>query len=184
TVSRLSGDEFVIILEDLGVDVAQSVIEARVVGEKILHTVHQSYRLKDIEYHNSGSIGICLFCGSETSVEELLKRADTAMYQAKAAGRNTLKFHDPQMQEALERRIELESQLRVALLNQQFLLLYQPQVDAARKVFCAEVLLRWNHPQRGWLSPTEFIAAAEESGLIVAIGHWVLFHACLQLKAW
>ena len=184
TVSRLSGDEFVIILEDLGTDVAQSVIEARAVGEKILQSVHQSYRLKEIEYHNSGSIGICLFCGGETSVEELLKRADTAMYQAKAAGRNTLKFHDPQMQEALERRMELESQLRVALLNQQFLLLYQPQVDAARKVFCAEVLLRWNHPQRGWLSPTEFIATAEESGLIVAIGHWVLFHACLQLKAW
>jgi diguanylate cyclase (GGDEF)-like protein/PAS domain S-box-containing protein len=184
TVSRLSGDEFVLILEDLSLDVDQSVIEVRAVGEKILAAVHQSYRLKEIEYHNSGSIGICLFCGNETSVEELLKRADTAMYQAKAAGRNMLKFHDPQMQEALERRIELESQLRVALLSQQFLLLYQPQVDAARKVFCAEVLLRWNHPQRGWLSPTEFIATAEESGLIVAIGHWVLFHACLQLKAW
>ncbi|HEY8354545.1 MAG TPA: EAL domain-containing protein [Methylophilaceae bacterium] len=184
TVSRLSGDEFVIILEDLTTDMAQAATEARVVGEKILQVVHQSYRLKEVEYHNSGSIGICLFRGSETSVEELLKRADTAMYQAKAAGRNLLKFHDPQMQEALELRMELESQLRTALLNQQFLLLYQPQVDTGRRIFCAEVLLRWNHPQRGWLSPTEFIATAEESGLIVAIGHWVLFHACLQLKAW
>lgn len=184
TVSRLSGDEFVLILEDLSLDVDQSVIEARTIGEKILMAVHQSYRLKDVEYHNSCSIGISLFCGNLISVEELLKRADTAMYQAKASGRNTLQFHDPQMQEALERRMELESQLRVALLNQQFLMLYQPQVDAARKVFCAEVLLRWNHPRQGWLSPTEFIATAEESGLIVAIGHWVLFHACLQLKAW
>ncbi|PKO92687.1 MAG: sensor domain-containing diguanylate cyclase [Betaproteobacteria bacterium HGW-Betaproteobacteria-1] len=184
TVSRLSGDEFVLILEDLSLDVDQSVIEARTVGEKILTAIYQSYRLKDVEYHNSCSIGISLFCGNQISVEELLKRADTAMYQAKASGRNTLQFHDPQMQEALERRMELESQLRVALLNQQFFLLYQPQVDAARKVFCAEVLLRWNHPGRGWLSPTEFIATAEESGLIVAIGHWVLFHACLQLKAW
>lgn len=184
TASRLSGDEFVLILEALGTEALKSAKEARLVAEKILQSVQQSYRLKDVEYHNSGSIGICLFNGNETSVEELLKRADTAMYQAKAAGRNTLKFHDPQMQKTLEMRMELESQLRTALLNQQFLLLYQPQVDVSRRMFCAEVLLRWNHPERGWLSPTEFITTAEESGLIIPIGHWVLYQACTQLKAW
>jgi len=184
TVARLSGDEFLIILEELDADVGHSVIEARMVGEKILHVVNQPYRLKEVEYHNSCSIGISLFVADEVGVDELLKRSDTAMYQAKAAGRNNLKFHDPQMQQALEKRMEMESQLRVALLRQQFQVCYQPQVDDMRRVFGAEVLLRWNHPQHGLLSPTEFIATAEESGLIVAIGHWVVFHACLQLKAW
>lgn len=184
TISRLSGDEFVIILEDLDANVEQSVIEARVVGEKILDAIHQPYQLKEIEYHNTCSIGISLFIGSRISVDELLKRSDTAMYQAKAAGRNALKFYDPQMQEALEKRIELEAELRVALLKQQFVLHYQPQVNSSRRVFGAEVLLRWNSPQHGLLSPTQFIAIAEESGLIIAIGHWVLFNACLQLKAW
>ncbi|PKO26060.1 MAG: sensor domain-containing diguanylate cyclase [Betaproteobacteria bacterium HGW-Betaproteobacteria-8] len=184
TVARLSGDEFVIILEELAASVEHSVIETRMVGEKILHVVNQPYRIKEVEYHNSCSIGISLFVGNEVGVDELLKRSDTAMYQAKAAGRNNLKFHDPQMQEALEKRIEMESQLRVALLKQQFQVCYQPQVDDMRCVFGAEVLLRWNHPQHGLLSPTEFITTAEESGLIVAIGHWVMFHACLQLKAW
>lgn len=184
TVSRLSGDEFVIILEELKSDIEQSVSEARLVGEKILDTIHQPYQLKDIEYHNSCSIGISLFLGYGTEVDELLKRSDTAMYQAKAAGRNALKFYDPQMQEALERRIGLEAQMRVALQRQQFVLLYQPQVNASRKIFGAEILLRWDHPQLGLMSPTQFITIAEESGLILAIGHWVLLHACRQLKAW
>jgi diguanylate cyclase (GGDEF)-like protein/PAS domain S-box-containing protein len=184
TVSRLSGDEFVIILEELKMDIEQSVVEARMVSEKILETIHQPYQLKEIEYHNTCSIGISLFMGYEIEVDELLKRSDTAMYQAKAAGRNALKFYDPQMQEALEKRIELEAQMRVALLKQQFVLLYQPQVDASRRMFGAEILLRWNHPQLGLISPTQFITIAEESGLIISIGHWVLFNACQQLKIW
>lgn len=184
TVSRLSGDEFVIILEELKKDMEQSVNEARGVGVKILDAIHQPYQLKEIEYHNTCSIGISLFSGYEIEVEELLKRSDTAMYQAKAAGRNALKFYDPQMQEALEGRIELEAQMRVALLKQQFVLLYQPQVDASRKIFGAEILLRWDHPQLGLISPTQFITIAEESGLIIAIGRWLLFNACVQLKAW
>ncbi len=184
TVARLSGDEFVIILEDLSTDVEQSVIEARNVGEKILETVHQPYHLKEIEYYNTCSIGISLFIGSQVSVDELLKRSDTAMYQAKGAGRNTLKFYDPQMQSALEKRIELEALLRVALLKDQFVMLYQPQVTETRRIFGAELLLRWDSPQHGVLSPTEFITIAEESGLIIAIGHWVLLKACKQLKTW
>lgn len=184
TVARIGGDEFVIILEDLKQSIDQSVIEARNVGDKILENIHQPYHLKEIEYHNSCSIGISLFIGSEVSVDELLKRSDTAMYQAKAAGRNTLKFYDPRMQEALERRIELEALLRLALLKDQFVMLYQPQVTQTRHIFGAEVLLRWESPQHGVLSPTQFITIAEESGLIIAIGHWVLVKACMQLKAW
>lgn len=184
TVARLSGDEFVIILEDLKQDIEQSVNEARGVGMKILDAIHHAYQLKEIEYHNTCSIGISLFSGYEVDVDELLKRSDTAMYQAKAAGRNALKFYDPKMQEALEHRIELEAQMRVALLKHQFQLLYQPQVDATRKMFGAEILLRWDHPQLGLISPTQFIAIAEESGLIIAIGNWVLFNACRQLKTW
>lgn len=184
TVARLSGDEFVIILESLGTQVEQSVIEARNVGEKILATVYQPYQLKGIEYHNTCSLGVSLFIGDQIGVDELLKRADTAMYQAKAAGRNTLRFYDPQMQAALEKRIELEDLLRVALLNDQLVILYQPQVTAARQIFAAELLLRWESPQHGVLSPNEFIAIAEQSGLIIAMGHWVLRNACKQLKRW
>jgi diguanylate cyclase (GGDEF)-like protein/PAS domain S-box-containing protein len=184
TVARLSGDEFVIILEDLSANVEQSVIEARNVGEKILDIIHKPYYLREIEYHNTCSVGISLFIGGQISVDELLKRSDTAMYQAKAAGRDTLKFYDPQMQEALERRIELEAFLRVALLKDQFMMLYQPQVTESREIFAAEVLLRWDSPQHGMLSPTQFIAIAEETGLIIAVGHWVLLKACQQLKIW
>ncbi|CAG0981776.1 putative signaling protein [Methylophilaceae bacterium] len=184
TVSRLSGDEFVVILKDLRGDLDLSLTEAKIVAEKILDAVKQPCQLKEVEHHNTCSIGISLFNGYEISVDELLKRADTAMYQAKAAGRNALRFFDPAMQAALEKRLALEAQLRVALVRNEFELFYQIQVDGSRKIFGAEVLLRWNHPEQGLLLPAQFISIAEESGLIIGIGHWVLFKACEELKRW
>lgn len=184
TVARLGGDEFVIVLEDLSMGLEQAIAQTKQVAQKILETINHPYQLGDIEHHNSSSIGIVLFNGNFVSIEELLKRSDTAMYEAKAAGRNTLRFFDPAMQAALERRVDMELQLRLAIVQKQLRLFCQVQVDEERKVFGAEVLLRWQHPDHGLLSPKEFVAIAEDSGLIVSIGHWVLYSACQQLKAW
>lgn len=184
TVSRLGGDEFVVALEDLSMDVQQAASEARQVGEKILSEINRPYALQDQEHHSSSSLGMCLFKGYDVGLDELLKRADTAMYQAKASGRNTLRFFDSAMQAAIEGRVALESQLRHALIDQQLLLHYQPQVDADRRVFGVEALLRWQHPVRGMVGPVEFIPIAEEGGLIIPIGNWVIMTACEQLKRW
>ena len=173
-----------VILEDLSVELDQSVAQARAVGEKILESINQPYMLQELEHNNTSSIGLSLFRGEEVDIDDLLKRADTAMYQSKAAGRNTLLFFDPAMQAALEKRIELESQLRLALPQNQLQIYYQVQVDIARQIFGAEVLLRWEHPRQGLMLPTHFIPLAEDSGLIIPIGRWVLHSACQQLKNW
>ncbi|MCB5190685.1 EAL domain-containing protein [Methylobacillus arboreus] len=184
TVARLGGDEFVIVLEDLSLSLEQAIAQTRQVAQKVLDAINHPYQLGEIEHHNSSSIGIVLFNGNFVSMEELLKRSDTAMYEAKAGGRNTLRFFDPAMQAALEKRVDMELQLRLAIVQEQLRLFCQVQVDAERKAFGAEVLLRWQHPEHGLLSPKEFVGIAEDSGLIVSIGHWVLYNACLQLKAW
>lgn len=184
TVARLGGDEFVIVLEDMSLNLEHALAHTKLVAQKVLETVNQPYQLGEIEHHNSSSIGIVLFNGNFVSIDELLKRSDTAMYEAKAAGRNTLRFFDPAMQAALEKRVDMELQLRLALVQEQLRLFCQVQVDDERKVFGGEVLLRWQHPEHGLLSPKEFVAIAEDSGLIVSIGRWVLYNACLQLKSW
>jgi EAL domain-containing protein (putative c-di-GMP-specific phosphodiesterase class I) len=125
-----------------------------------------------------------VFIDTEDSVDELLKQADIAMYQAKSAGRNTLRFFDPETQTALADRALLEAALRVGLQGRQFAIHYQPQVDAARGLIGAEALLRWQHPELGMVSPAQFIPLAEETGLILPIGRWVLETACARLKAW
>ena len=184
TVARLGGDEFVVMLEGLSETPEEAATQTEVVGEKILATLNQPYRLAGYEYLSTPSIGITLFGNREISSDDLLKQADLAMYQAKAAGRNTLRFFDPQMQAVVIARAALESDLRQAVWQQQFLLYYQAQVDASGRCIGAEALLRWQHPERGMVSPAEFIPLAEESGLILPLGHWVLHTACRQLVAW
>ena len=184
TVARLGGDEFVVMLEDLSEHALEAAAQTEVVAEKILATLDQLYQLATYECRSTSSIGITLISGSQQGVDELLKQADIAMYQAKKAGRNTLRFFDPQMQETINARAILEEELRHALQHQQFQLHYQIQVNSSRRPIGAEALIRWLHPERGLVSPDKFILLAEESGLILPIGQWVLESACAQLKVW
>ncbi len=184
TVARLGGDEFVVMLEDLSQQPLEAAELTEVIGNKILATLNQPYLLAAHEYHSTPSIGATLFSGYEQSIDELMKQADIAMYQAKASGRNALRFFDPEMQAAITARVVLEAGLRQALAENQFKLYYQPQVHHNRKIIGAEVLIRWQHPLHGLISPVDFIALAEETRLILPIGQWVLESACAQIKIW
>ncbi len=184
TVARLGGDEFVVLIDDAGALAADAIATARNVAEKVLARLGEPYEIGGREHRSGSSIGVSLLGADTRSVEDVLKRADVAMYQAKAAGRNTLRFFDPQMQSAVEARAALEIDLRESLAHDALSLHFQPQVGPGDLVVGAEALLRWNHPVRGSVPPGEFIPVAEQSGLIVELGEWVLQQACAQLTLW
>jgi len=184
TVARLGGDEFLVVLEGLGKERDHAAAQAQQVAEKILNSLNNHYLLEGQDYFNSPSIGICLFGDQAVQIDELLKQADQAMYHAKAAGRNTLRFFDPEMQAIAAQRFALQNEIREALQQQQFQLYYQPQINHAGKVVGAEALIRWLHPQRGLIPPLDFIPIAEESGLILPMGNWIFATACAQLVEW
>lgn len=184
TVARLGGDEFVVVLESLGNNVHEAAARAKAVGEHILSLLSQTYLLDEIEHYSTPSIGITLFSQHAETVDVVLKRADVAMYQAKAAGRNTLQFFDSDLQASLAARTALETDMRLGLTQEQFMLFYQPQVDGEGRITGAEALLRWHHPVKGMISPADFIPLAEQSGFILPLGQWVLQTACEQLVHW
>jgi diguanylate cyclase (GGDEF)-like protein len=184
TVARLGGDEFVVMVDDLSTDAEAAAFKARVLAEKVLNTLREPFQLTGHQHFATPSIGVTSFCGNESDVGELLKQADLAMYQAKTLGRNTLCFFDPAMQASMSHNAAVGVDLREGLHTQQFVVHYQPQVDRHGRVRSVEALVRWKHPQRGLVSPAEFIPVAEQSGLILDIGQWVLQTACAQLRRW
>lgn len=184
TLARLGGDEFVVVLESLDTQAVMAAEQARRVGDKMLGALNEAFDLDGQNHHITPSIGITLFAPGQTKLDDLMKQADLAMYAAKASGRNALRFFDPSMQANVVQRADLENELRDAVRLDQFVLFYQAQVDHRDVVLGAEALVRWRHPTRGLVSPADFIPLAEQTGLIIAIGQWVIEQSCAQLARW
>ena len=184
TVARFGGDEFVVLLEDLGDDSHAAAMRAGMIAEKLRTSMTDAYELDNQAFYCSASIGATLFRGGIDSTESILMHADLAMYRAKQDGRNALRFFEQGMQVELTRRTTLEAELRVAIAKGQLELYFQPQYDRDGRLVGAEALVRWNHPTRGLLLPAEFIGLAEDTGIIVPLGRWVLDAACVQIAAW
>ena len=183
-VARLGGDEFVVILTNLGTAVEPASATAQTVADHIQAALRKMYQLGEVSHRNTASVGVSLFQGAEVDVDVLMKQADLAMYKSKALGRNLVRFFDPLMAAEVHERVALEHDLQQAMVQSQFVLHYQAQMVCAGQLVGAEALVRWQHPQRGMVVPADFIPAAEESGLILTLGHWVLETACTQLAAW
>lgn len=184
TVARIGGDEFMVMLVDLSSQAIESAAQAETIASKIQHQLNQPFQLGPHVHSNTLCIGITLFYNHDVELEELLKQADIAMFQAKHAGGGDICFYDPKMQLDLTARVSLERELHQAVAENQFSLYYQIQVDSAGHALGAEALIRWQHPEQGMISPFTFIPLAEQTGLIIPIGQWVLETACAQLKLW
>lgn len=184
TVARLSGDKFVVLLEHLNKQPEQAALQVEHVNALLLATMAEPYQIDGLEVHSSVSIGVTLFNDESCSVDELMQRAELAMYEAKAAGKHTVRFFDPRMQEAVSERLNLEQDIRRGLLSDEFIPYFQPQLDCTGRLVGAEVLARWQHPQRGLLSPVAFVDVAEHIGLIETLDLQMLQKACRQLALW
>jgi diguanylate cyclase (GGDEF)-like protein len=184
TVARLGGDEFVVVITDIGHKEGEAAVELELLGEKVLTGLAQPFHLANYAHLTTASIGLTLFRGYSVSGEELLKQADLAMYRAKDTGRNAWRFFDPRMEETVRDRAALEADLRDAIAAGQFLLHYQPQIGLDGHIIGAEALVRWDRRDLGIVAPGLFIPLAEETGLILPLGRWVLETACRQLACW
>ncbi|MBF0255890.1 MAG: EAL domain-containing protein [Gammaproteobacteria bacterium] len=183
TVARLGSDEFVVVVENLHQNMDSALVQAKELGERLLAAIRQPIPINGGEFVITASMGVSLFDGGSDSVADLLKRADASMLQVKGTGRDRLHFFDHSMQQALEQRVSLEALLRKAI-PEQLVLHYQLQADIQGRPLGAEVLVRWQDPQQGLISPAAFIPLAEQSGLILPMGQWILRSACRQLQQW
>ena len=184
TAVRLGGDEFVILVSSQDGIRTDLLEQSSVIAEKVLNIISSPYKIGKYELFITTSIGITLFTGLDETVEQLLKRADTAMYQAKEAGRNTFRFYQQSMQEAVDIKLKIERNLRIALENNEFSLHYQPQLCDKNEVIAVEALIRWQNKELGSVSPAEFLPIAEDTGLIIAIGKWTIEMVCEQINLW
>ncbi|WP_114969102.1 putative bifunctional diguanylate cyclase/phosphodiesterase [Rhodoferax ferrireducens] len=184
SVARLGGDEFVVLLEGLSIHDHEAAAQTEAVANKILDASGQPYDLLGHTYSSTPSIGIVVFMEEHEAMDELLKKADVAMYQAKSAGRNTVRFYDSATQAAASAHAELEKDMHRDLADNKFVLHYQIQVDADGTPVGAEALVRWNHARLGMLAPAHFIRLAEATGMILPLSQWILDTACAELATW
>ena len=184
SVARFGGDEFIVLLEALSPIEPEAAAQAEMVALKIKEKIAEPFTLRPQPYSITASMGSVVYMQDHANAEDLIKKADVGMYQAKTAGRNSMRFFDSAMQSSAQARITMDRDMRNGLMRGEFLLHYQIQVDRHGSPYGAEALIRWNHPVRGMVSPAQFIPLAEETGFILALGKWVLEVGCIQLHHW